>query len=100
MHYPTCSACDVSLDCDYDSWTCPKCQTLWDSDASDGDAGELYESWSGETSDAPAVAHGDGWKVPWIEHAYQSWMTDSGYDVGRCRKCCNPKAQHVNGGAS
>lgn len=95
IHYPTCSACDIDLDHDGDGWECPKCGTQWDSSAADGDRGELYESWSGEEPDAPIVTHDEGWKVAWIEHAYQPWLTSGNFDMGRCLKCCQPKVMHV-----
>jgi len=101
MHYPTCGACDVDLDHDGDGWTCPKCATTWDSNASDGDTGELWSSWSGEDfdEDTPITSHDDGHKVAWIEHRYEKWLTEGGYDMHRCHKCFEPESLHVGGAA-
>lgn len=62
VQYPTCSACDVSLDTDGDGWTCPTCGTFWDMHAMDGDRGELYASWAGEEPTGPDVPEGDAWR--------------------------------------
>jgi hypothetical protein len=101
LHYPTCSACLVDLEHDGDSFQCPKCGTSWDSNAGDGDEGTLYPEWSGEDfdGDQPIVSHDDAPNVPWIEHRYVPWVTDSGYDMRRCHKCFEPKSLHI-GGAS
>jgi len=55
LHYPTCSACDIELEHDGDSFSCPSCGTSWDPNATDGDKGELYSSWSGEEASGPSV---------------------------------------------
>ena len=57
LMYPMCSACDVDLDHDGDSFQCPNCGTSWDTNANDGDEGDLYAYWSGEELDGPVVDH-------------------------------------------
>ena len=101
MHYPTCSACSIDLDHDGDGWTCPKCETAWDTNASDGDEGELWESYSGESfdEDVEPMTHDEGFKAPWIRHAYEPWVTDGGLDMLACRKCYGSKREHLGGAA-
>jgi hypothetical protein len=101
LHYPTCSACMVDLEHDGDGWQCPKCGTAWDSNAGDGDDGELYPDWAGEDfdEDLPITAHNDGHLVAWIEHPFERWVTDDGFDMRRCHKCYEPAAMHVGGAA-
>lgn len=59
IQYPTCSACELDLDVDYDAgWLCVSCGTTWPLGAEDGDLGQVNEA-----ADGPQVSMDDAWRV-------------------------------------